>query len=438
MYYIMNHTDHIIAADRELLDLLSLTSMDDLQKNIALGNLTFTSILDSVLEITFNGETETYNSAKHYLTGIMGDVTLVEVKVEQERPEVNIADTESSFELETPSEESEEEPEAEEEIFSLLEELEEDETEIPLPVSETTEEGLHPETPEAEPEMEAMEADELFDFLEEPVTLQNDAASASETEEESHAAISDYHDDTPIKIDSQAISKEIGISVEDYERFLKEYIETAFTLEEDLKSSKEHAKRHAVTTLYHLSHVLHLPMITEQIKNVQASSPEEEAESIKALYNTFARLDTSKEEEETLSVDTNEESSESSYSEGFGDIDLSDVTPIHFDFQPEACAEELSLPVELIEEFISDFIDLAHLETAKMLEAYRRGDLPTIQKIGHLLKGTSSNLRITPLSDTLYNIQFCENSDELEELIKIYWGHFLSFENQFNLKMQRN
>jgi len=98
----------------------------------------------------------------------------------------------------------------------------------------------------------------------------------------------------------------------------------------------------------------------------------------------------------------------------------------------EAAANDLSLPVELIEEFVHDFLEQAHIETDKMLEAYEKGDLDTIQKIGHLLKGTASNLRINPLSDTLYEIQFCEDSNNLEKLIKEYWGHFLSFETQIN------
>ena len=116
----------------------------------------------------------------------------------------------------------------------------------------------------------------------------------------------------------------------------------------------------------------------------------------------------------------------------FGTIDLSNIKPIHFDFQLEEAANDLSLPVELIEEFVNDFIDQAHIETEKMLEAYEKGDLDAIQKLGHLLKGASSNLRINPLSDTLYQIQFCEDSSQLEDLIKDYWGHFLSFEIQIN------
>ncbi len=127
------------------------------------------------------------------------------------------------------------------------------------------------------------------------------------------------------------------------------------------------------------------------------------------------------------------ESSSTSATESFGTIDLSDVQPIRFDFRLEESAEDLSLPVELIKEFVNDFVAQAKVETPKMLEAYERGDLPTIQKIGHLLKGAASNLRIGPLADTLYEIQFCNDSSQLESLIRNYWAHFLSFEKQMKL-----
>jgi hypothetical protein len=116
--------------------------------------------------------------------------------------------------------------------------------------------------------------------------------------------------------------------------------------------------------------------------------------------------------------------------------DLDEVKPIHFDFRLEEAADELSLPVELIEEFVNDFLVQAREETVNILTAYREGNLDRIQKIGHLLKGASSNLRINPLADTLYEIQFCEDPSQLEGLIKNYWAHFVSFEKQ--IKMTSN
>lgn len=94
----------------------------------------------------------------------------------------------------------------------------------------------------------------------------------------------------------------------------------------------------------------------------------------------------------------------------------------------------MSLPIELVEEFVHDFIEQAHSETKKMLHAYEKGDLESIQQIGYHLKSVSGNLYITTLSDTLNDIQLCEDPSKLKKLIRKYWGQFLSFEQQINTK----
>lgn len=89
---------------------------------------------------------------------------------------------------------------------------------------------------------------------------------------------------------------------------------------------------------------------------------------------------------------------------------------------------DLSLPVDLIEEFVNDFIVQAREEKETFYEACKSGDIDTIQKTGHKLKGVASNLRINPLADTLEEIQFCEDKSRFEPLLKKYWGQFLAFE----------
>jgi HPt (histidine-containing phosphotransfer) domain-containing protein len=255
----------------------------------------------------------------------------------------------------------------------------------------------------------------------------------------------------PIVIDIETISQQIGISTDDYNNFLNEYIDTTLTLEKDLQSEDDKKYSHAIDTLSHLSSVLHLPMITQIIAKIKTASPDTKPDYIASLYDTLARLTTTQvttEQQESSienipdtqgsfikeeSVDENINDSQMLSGEGFGKIDLNTIEPIHFDFQMEEAANDLSLPVELIEEFVHDFIEQAHTETEKMLLAYEKGDLDAIQKIGHMLKGASSNLRINALSDTLYKIQFCEDGSQLEDFIKDYWGHFLSFETQINL-----
>jgi len=395
MYYIVNHTQHIIAADNSLLKLLSVESIDELYTKIALGDIKFTTSDESVAITTVDGM-HTYKTQSHTLSGMLGNITLIQIH---------------------PSEE-EEISKSDDELFDLISDVEDIET-----VEEVEE-----------------KADDKISFDDAPFDIMSDVEEPiiEETIVEETAPVEEEpkEDTSPIVVDIEAISQNIGISTDDYNNFLNEYIDTALTLEEDLESREEEKRTNAISTLSHLSNVLHLPVITNIIEQIENASSEDQNSLTKSLYATLARLTTTPIETIEVSPAVEEKISvveEKLSTESFGTLDLSDVQPIHFDFQMEAAANDLSLPVELIEEFVNDFIKQAHIETDKMLEAYEKGDLDAIQKIGHLLKGTASNLRINPLADTLYEIQFCEDSSKLEHLIKEYWGHFLSFETQINL-----
>ena len=216
-------------------------------------------------------------------------------------------------------------------------------------------------------------------------------------------------------------------------------------LEKALQGNNEAEQTEAISKLSHLSNVLHLPFVSDLLEQIEKASPDERDSHIKSFFSTLGRLSTAHFEEEmglaekepqaeeTTELPEKETPAKTASSSKREPIDLSNVQPIHFDFQLEAAAEDLSLPIDLIEEFVNDFIQQAHEETEKMLTAYENGDLETVQKIGHLLKGTSSNLRINPLSDTLYEIQFNDDIERVPELVKNYWAHFLSLENQFKL-----
>jgi HPt (histidine-containing phosphotransfer) domain-containing protein len=456
MYYITNQANQIIATDRSLLELLSVQNIDELYTKIALGEISFSSVSDEEVTIATTLNKNSYPIQTFTLQGILGEMNLTQISVEE------------SLEEDTSLDESPVLPSKEDHEILSDEISEETNSELPLddaPLliddnsflktdteSETSEEtldldeenetislldtdtiNLNEESPDTEvntqsENIEFSEDSELFDLL------------SSDAKEESEEEIK--QDTGPIIIDVDTISKEIGISTEDYDNFLNEYIDTALKLEDDLKGDQEEKHSQAITTLSHLSNVLHLPMITQIITNIENNTTDLDKEQpIHDLYSTLTRLTTNKNisilpmddlpavEKEITSIDVSPPTS-------FGSIDLSNIKPIHFDFRLEEAANDLSLPVELIEEFVHDFIEQAHTETKNMLKAYEKGDLDAIQKIGHMLKGASSNLRIKALSETLYKIQFCEKSNEIEDLIKDYWGHFLAFETQINLTSQ--
>ena len=392
MYYIVNHTEHIIAADSSLLELLSVENINELYTKIALGEIKFTTSSEEITITTKNG-IKSYQAQNHMLSGILGDITLVHIHPSAE-DKISVSN---------------------DELFDLMSDVEE--------VEEKREEKIS--------------------FDNEPFDLISNVEEATVEETADKEATTERLEDntSPIVIDIENISQEIGISTNDYENFLNEYIDTALALEEDLKNSEEKKYYHAISTLSHLSDILHLPVITNIIEQIENSKLDDRDSLIESLYATIARLTTTQintsEEEIKFHVENTAPAVERDITaESFGTMDLDNVRPIHFDFQVEAAANDLSLPIELIQEFVHDFIEQAHIETEKMLSAYEQGDLNTIQGIGHLLKGTASNLRINALSDSLYKIQLCEDNSNLENLIKEYWGLFLSFENQINLRSE--
>lgn len=486
MYYIINQNQQVIATDSDMLALLSVKNIDELYTKIALGDIKFSSLGEQVTITTSKGETS-YPVTTHTLTGILGNITLVQIEHSSHKEErvtktlapqedlISIHDRVDLFKENANTDEKDIASDLfildDESIsFSDIEELHEEDEKISLLKSDDILFG--------EKEPVQIGDDELFDLVL-PSAPEEHIEELFTFDSESKDINIEAKKMTSIVIDVERISREIGISIEDYNNFLNEYIDTALTLEKDIQSSDSEKNTNAIMTLSHLSTVLHLPMITDILTDIKNSTSENKNTHVKSLYDTLLKLTTTKINTETntvlqplpkikplvetsieenfKSIETNTELNttinevntnieelqplpkikpliKTSMNEGFGSIDLGDVKPIRFDFQLEEAADSLDLPINLIEEFIHDFIDQAHSETQKMLVAYEKGDLESIQKIGHLLKGISSNLHIGPLSDTLYKIQLCEESNQLESLIKEYWAHFLSFKTQIDLK----
>jgi len=411
MYYILNETNKIIAADDSLLEFCGLSHIDELSLKIALGDIKFDSPSQTELIITTGNDDKIFSVSKSSLSSMLGHLTLVTVQAEEKRKENTISlDLDNDLiSISSETEDSIKEPEIieeEDELFDLI-------------LDEKAEENIE-------------KIEDSLDLLSQDTEILDLGIS----EEKSETTIDN---NAEILIDVDKISQQIGVSHEDYDTFLNEYIDTALGLEQDLQSSDKDKRSNAVDTLSHLSDVLQLPMIGTLIEKISTASEDTLREAVESFYAALSRLTTSasvEKEEEIDLFDIEEdvvvETVEPVSKKGFGTINLDDVKPIHFDFRLEEAANDLSLPVELIEEFVHDFIEQGHVETKNMLKAYEEGDLDKIQKIGHLLKGASSNLRINALSDTLYKIQFCEDSNDLEQLIRDYWGHFLSFEIQIN------
>ncbi len=110
--------------------------------------------------------------------------------------------------------------------------------------------------------------------------------------------------------------------------------------------------------------------------------------------------------------------------------DLVKGTPsIPIEFSVKVAAEELNLPEDLVLEFIHDFALQGHEYLPVLVEAYENGDLEKLQKTAHMLKGAASNLRLEPMVENLYELQFDNDISRAPERIKKFYGQLQSLDH---------
>jgi HPt (histidine-containing phosphotransfer) domain-containing protein len=271
-----------------------------------------------------------------------------------------------------------------------------------------------------------------------------------------------------IYLDVNKISKQLGLSVKDYKLYLDSFIDQSIIDEKRLLEGNDKV----IKNLSNLALTLKIPQINILLLKIKKLPAHKRVPLIDEYYTKLALLtlekpeDYKEEEPEDIfeedkyqesenqedllnarfsdllkSVDEKEEHKTTDVNElpeGINQdliqnsevkrISLDNVPMLPISYNPQTAADELNLPVVLIEEFVDDFIEQARQDKDHLLTSYYQKDMDNIHELGHKLKGAASNLRINELSDILEEIQFCSDYDKLEELFIKYWGHFLSLE----------
>ena len=315
-----------------------------------------------------------------------------------------------------------EEPKVEEEEIEDIDDLLLD---VEKPISTPQKEELKEEVEEIK--------DLLLDIDEDKVSPKEEPKVEKKIEKKiEKKPIKDYNCDDTIEINIDDRSEDMGISATDYQDFLNEFIDKSIICDEDLRSEDKSAREEALEELQSIAESLEIANLEEILVDMQERDYLEE-ELVDIYFECLGQITTVSNEkpqeiEEPIEKKVEEKiEPKEEEPQGFGTLELDGIKPIHFDFRLEEAADDLSLPVDLIEEFVNDFVDQAVEEKETFIKAFAEGDIDTIQKTGHKLKGASSNLRIIPLSETLEEIQHCENPARFEPLLKKYWGQFLSF-----------
>lgn len=91
-------------------------------------------------------------------------------------------------------------------------------------------------------------------------------------------------------------------------------------------------------------------------------------------------------------------------------------------YDPNIAANELGLPVDLIEEFIGDFIQQSYEFKKDLFEACAKNDFNNLHILSHKLKGVAANLRIEDAFETLRVINMSTEPGEVEANLKYYYN----------------
>ena len=94
-------------------------------------------------------------------------------------------------------------------------------------------------------------------------------------------------------------------------------------------------------------------------------------------------------------------------------------------FDPEVAAKELGLPVDLVEEFIQDFIAQAEEFKTDLYQALDEGRIDSLRMLSHKLKGVAANLRIEDAYDALITINTSDDIDLVKNTLDRFYAVIL-------------
>jgi HPt (histidine-containing phosphotransfer) domain-containing protein len=270
-----------------------------------------------------------------------------------------------------------------------------------------------------------------------PLPLQEEVVASHKGTNDTGYRISD----TPFA-DYSKNAEMIGITSEEYIGFLKQFTEESLGYEPGLKSQDLYVFKKNLTSIKDASQLLHLPKLSENLNGLEEATSQERETLLENFFGMIQHiqrdLDTEAQQtkltdhtpEPTPPVQTAPETSQPEPAMIQPDQEekihspesLDSIAPIPFEFSTKAASDELGLPETLVQEFVSDFVQQAEENLDVFQEALQTGNIDTIQKTAHLLKGAASNLRIDPLAATLKELQYNESVEKAPDLFRQFVG----------------
>ncbi len=138
--------------------------------------------------------------------------------------------------------------------------------------------------------------------------------------------------------------------------------------------------------------------------------------------NAPTEADTHAEESEDIfSLESLEEEKEEPIEKASVIVEEDDGFDYSYNYDPQVASDELGLPIDLIEEFIEDFIAQAKEFKDELYNSLEDSDLENIKVLSHKLKGVAANLRIEDAFNTLSIINTTSDMTEVERYLNIFY-----------------
>jgi len=103
------------------------------------------------------------------------------------------------------------------------------------------------------------------------------------------------------------------------------------------------------------------------------------------------------------------------------EIEEDDGFDYSYNYDPQVASDELGLPIDLIEEFIQDFIAQAKEFKDELYSSLDEGDIDNVKILSHKLKGVAANLRIEDAFNTLSIINTSSDITEVGKYLNIFY-----------------
>ncbi|MEA3330785.1 MAG: Hpt domain-containing protein [Campylobacterota bacterium] len=149
--------------------------------------------------------------------------------------------------------------------------------------------------------------------------------------------------------------------------------------------------------------VIESDVADEEVQSVVESEQKE----VESFIEDDFKLDLDIEEEINPTKEEIEDKDEDKDEDEDSDFDNS------YTYDPHVASDELGLPLDLIEEFIGDFIAQAYEFKEQLYVAHDQGDEDKVKVLSHKLKGVAANLRIEDAFGALSIINTSSNRDEI-------------------------